>query len=267
MDVLEWIRARGGIAHRRDLAAAGWQKHHLRDLTTVGRMWVVVGDPPPEFVRAAAERGALACVSAAAHLGLALLHQPALLHLQIGPGSEQLARPGIRLHRSRPLVPTARTALIESVPDMLSHVAGCLPELEALIVWESALNRGLLVKEELVRIAWPGPRQRRLVDTASSRSDSLLETMLAHQLRRAGIRFEQQVRLLGRPVDALIGERLVVQVDGFEHHRAAQRRSDIAFDAELMLRGWHVIRADYAQVVEDRVVPVVQRALAQRLHA
>lgn len=266
MNATDWIQRHGGIAHRRELRDAGLTAYHLRGLRTVGRRWVIARGAPTELIRAAAEGGRLACVSAAAHLGLSMLHPPETLHLSVAPNSPRAAGPGIRLHRSRPILPTRFSELVESVPDVLSHVAQCLPEAEALVIWESALHRRLLDRAFLERIAWPGPRQRRLVRIASDQSDSVLESLFGHQLREVGVPFQQQARLLGRPVDFLIGERLVVQLDGFEHHQAAQRRSDIAFDAELKLRGRHVLRFDYAQTVTGAARAVTLRAIAQGLH-
>ncbi|MBO9577609.1 MAG: DUF559 domain-containing protein [Microbacteriaceae bacterium] len=269
MQAAEWIRRHGGIAHRRDLEAAGWGKDALAGLPAIGRCWVHTGGAPPALVRAAALRGRLACVSAAQHLDLQLLHEPDRLHLWVAPSGEHPASPDLRLHRSKPLLPVPRGTLIEPVQNMLAHIAGCLPEDEALVVWENALHRRLLTLDELRRTAWAGPRQRRLAAVASDRSDSLLETLLAHQLRAAGIPYRQQVPVLGRRVDFVVGGRddrgIVVQTDGFDVHQAAQRRADIAHDGELVLRGRHVLRFDFAQVVEHRVVPVVLRAIAQGL--
>ena len=82
-------------------------------------------------------------------------------------------------------------------------------------------------------------------------------------LRRWGLRVRQQVWIGGRPVDALVGDRLVVQLDGYEFHStSAQRTRDIAHDAELRLRGYTVLRFGYAQVVHDW--PTVERTI---LHA
>ncbi|MET0735166.1 MAG: DUF559 domain-containing protein, partial [Microbacterium sp.] len=70
-------------------------------------------------------------------------------------------------------------------------------------------------------------------------------------------------------VDALIGDRLVIQVHGYEHHAtSAQRSKDIAHDAELRLRGYTVLRFSYAQVVhESRLVEAtIRRAVAAGLH-
>ena len=76
-----------------------------------------------------------------------------------------------------------------------------------------------------------------------------------------------QVWLAGHRVDFLIGDRLVLQIDG-STHVGAQRDSDIRHDAQLMLLGYHVIRVGYDQVVNrwHEVQSHVQRAVAQGLH-
>lgn len=254
MDIAEWLARRGGIAHRRELALAGFTAAELRDpaLQRIGRSWLALESAPPDLVEAATVGGRVTCVTAARRLGLALLRDPAERHVWVPGNARAGRRAGRRLHRSSPLSPVGPTALVAAVADVLSHVAECLPEMEAQIVWDSALRKGLLPPAVLHRIPWPGPRQRRLAKLATADSDSLLETVAAFHLRRERIPFRQQVVLLGRPVDFLVDERLVLQVDGYEFHRdARQRRSDIEFDARLLAAGRPVIRRDYAGVVHD----------------
>ena len=76
------------------------------------------------------------------------------------------------------------------------------------------------------------------------------------------------MRIDGHDVDALIGERLVVQIDGFQHHQAAQRRDDIRDDARLVLRGYTVLRFDWKQVLFDwpYVEATIRGAIAQGRH-
>jgi len=87
------------------------------------------------------------------------------------------------------------------------------------------------------------------------------------RLRWVRVRILHQVWVAGHRVDFLIGKRLVVQIDG-GHHVGAQRDADVAHDAALMLRGYHVLRFSYGQIVEDwpAVQSVVMRAIAQRRH-
>ncbi|WP_165397273.1 DUF559 domain-containing protein [Microterricola gilva] len=61
----------------------------------------------------------------------------------------------------------------------------------------------------------------------------------------------------------------MLQIDGFGFHSTAeQRRSDIAHDRLLTLRGYTVFRYDYKEILFEwpRVEAEILRALAQRLH-
>ncbi|MBO9578250.1 MAG: DUF559 domain-containing protein, partial [Microbacteriaceae bacterium] len=92
--------------------------------------------------------------------------------------------------------------------------------------------------------------QRRLVSLATSKSDSLLETIVAHRLRTEGLAFVQQAVLLGHRVDFLVDGRVVLQIDGWEHHGdEIQRRRDIELDAKLLAVGHPTLRRDFYGVV------------------
>ena len=114
----------------------------------------------------------------------------------------------------------------------------------------------------------PPPRTvRRLVEEASPWADSGLETFVIIRLRWLGLPIRVQIWISGHRVDFLIGERLVLQVDG-GHHVGAQRAEDIRHDAELMLLGYHVIRVGYDQVMNrwPDVQEQIMHAIAQGLH-
>src|SRR5690606_36523328 len=132
--------------------------------------------------------------------------------------SSAAAGSGLRWHRGRLLGPRIPHALVVSEVDALAHVAACLPRIEALIVWESALRHGRASRTGLQRVNWTGRQARRLAAEASSSSDSLLETIALHGLRDRGLPVRQQVKLLGHRVDFLVGTSLVLQTDGFEYH-------------------------------------------------
>src|SRR5690606_24951721 len=109
----------------------------------------------------------------------------------------------LRHHTSTPLA-TAREPLLESVPDMLEHVGGCLPAREAFVVWESALRARLIGAQELSRIPWRRVASRRLAERAGAKSDSLLESLIAWELRELDIPYVQQAAVHGHRVDFLI---------------------------------------------------------------
>jgi very-short-patch-repair endonuclease len=118
-------------------------------------------------------------------------------------------------------------------------------------------------------VRWTSLAARELAEAVTGLSDSGLETLVVTPLRRWGVQVRQQVVLAGRPVDVVVGDRLVLQIDGYEHHSSsAQRAKDIAHDAELRLRGYTVFRLSYSQVVHDwpAVERRITRALAAGLH-
>lgn len=209
----------------------------------------------------------LACVSAAQAHGLDVLREPDRLHLW-APASANVPRdPEVRWHRSIPLQPSRRDT--ESILDLLGHVAVCLPHVEALIIWESALRRGLVSRRRLARVPWRRLDARRLREEAGDLSDSLLETVAVDALRHAGIRVRQQVAILGHRVDALVGEGLVLQFDGHAFHSSAgDRRRDAEHDARLQIEGFHVLRFTTAQVLgaTGELVDTVSAAIGAGLH-
>lgn len=263
MELESWLNARGGIATRLAARDAGFGRGELARWA-LGRRWLATPQADVQLRAAASHLGRLACVSAARHRGLALLSAPDQLHVAVPRNAPIQHDERLRFHTSRPLA-ACRHDLIESVPDMLEHAAVCLPPREAFAVWESALRTRLLTLHELRATPWRRPASRRLAACAGTRSDSILESLAAWELRERGIAFVQQARLLGRPVDFLIEGRLVLQVDGYEFHAdARQRREDIDFDARLELEGLPVLRRDYVQVVHEMptTVDLVLRRLA-----
>jgi very-short-patch-repair endonuclease len=275
--LLQWIGERDGVAHRADILAAGFSVAGLRSFVRDGfgvmirRAWVALPDADPALVLAARAGGRVSCVSLAVRRGWWIPDRPEAVHLHLLPnaGSAHVTgRIDAVLHWARPLAPTGR-ALVGEVEDALQHIATCRPREEALVLWESAARLERLAPDYLRSVAWTSVAARELAGAVNGLSDSGLETLLVTPLRRWGVLVRQQVVLAGRPVDILIGERLVIQIDGWQFHSsAAQRAKDIAHDAELRLRGYTVFRFGYAQVVHGReeVLRVIRRALASRLH-
>lgn len=170
------------------------------------------------------------------------------------------------MHRAHPVVPRHPDALVDAPENALAFVATCVPREEALVVWESALNTQLVSAESMSRLALPG-RARSILDEVQPFADSGLETIVVSRLRWMKVRLLPQAFLHGHRVDLLIGERLVLQIDG-AHHVGVQREEDIRHDAVLTLHGYHVIRVGYRQIMDDwpGVQYVISRAIAQGLH-
>lgn len=275
MRLATWLRAHGGVAHTSELYAAGFGKRAIAEAVRSGRMlrrrrsWIAVPDADPALLAAIGAGGRLTCVSAARHLGLWVPPSDETVHVAVSPTAARFEASGLRVHWTRGPVPTSPRALVDPLVNVLRHVARCEERVDALAIWESAIRKGLADPAVLTRVQWRSTAAAELASVASSLSDSGLETHFVHLMRRHGVRVRQQVWIDGHRVDGLIGECLIVQLDGFAHHSSAvDRRRDIEADARLRLRGYTVLRFDYVQVLfhPEEVADVVLMAMAQGLH-
>jgi len=270
MDASAWLRSRGGIAHRQDLARAGFDARQVRlaGLAPIGRQWVATEDAPVLLRRAAEHGSPLTCITAAEHLGIDVLEPETRLHLWRPAHGNARGTGDARMHRAA-LLGERTDRLVVPVLDLMAHAATCQPIREALVVWESVLFRGCVSPRAVRATAWRSRAARRLAAIASPLSESPLESALHLLLRELGLPFRQQVPLLGHRVDFMIGERLVIQTDGYEYHRdARQRRADIAHDALLQLHDVTPLRFDFVQVVRrtEETAARILSAVARGLH-
>ncbi|GEB93882.1 endonuclease domain-containing protein [Microbacterium lacticum] len=267
----EAVRARQGVARTVTLIRAGHSRSRIAGaldagmLVRVRRGWVALPAADPELVAAARDAVVLTCVTAARRLGLWVLAEDRC-HVAADPHRGGPAPEAVTVHWARPVVPRHTDALVDPVENVLVAVASCQPHEAALTVWDSAVRQGLVTKAELARLPL-APAGRAVLAAVEEFTDSGIETLFRVRLRWLRVRILHQIWLAGHRADFLIGERLVVQADG-GHHVGAQRAEDLAHDAELMLRGYHVLRFTYAQIVGDwpAVQSAIMRALAQRLH-
>ncbi|MGN7034316.1 endonuclease domain-containing protein [Microbacterium algihabitans] len=207
----------------------------------------------------------LSCVTAADRRGLWVAERPDKPHVAY-PGRGRIDGPAAVVHWHRAIVPRHPDLLEDHIENVLLTVAACQPYEAARAIWDSALNKKVIELAHLRRLPWTGAA-RRLVHEVSPWADSGLETFVIVRLRWLGLPIRTQIWIAGHRVDFLIGERLVLQVDG-GHHVGAQRTEDIRHDAELMLLGYHVIRVGYEQVVNrwPEVQEQIMHAVAQGLH-
>ena len=265
------VGAQGGVARVASLLTAGWSRYCIRLalerglLVRVRRDWVALPGADAELVAAARGGVLLSCLTQARRLGLWVLREERP-HVAAEPHAAGHKAERVRVHWAVPLVPRHPDALVDPIENVLTIVAHCQPHEVALAVWESALERGHAVREELARLPLDNTA-RGLLETAQSFAGSGLETIFSVRLRWLRVRIVPQAWILGHRVDFLIGRRLVVQIDG-RQHVGGQRASDVAHDAALMLQGYHVIRVTYEQVVEDwpAVQDLIARAVGQGLH-
>ncbi len=272
VDATEWVRDHGGVVTTSALAAAGIGRGTLDraisagSLDRVRRGWVAARGADPLLIAAARSHVVITCVSRARQLGWWVTADDPHVHVGAPAHSGRAPTATAVVHWARPVVPRHPASLTDAPENVLAAVAACQPFEYALATWESALRTGAVDAEVLRRLALPACA-RRILDVAEIWSDSGLETIVVPRLRWLNLPLRRQIWIHGHRVDILIGERLALQIDG-GHHVGAQRERDIAHDAELMLRGYHVIRVGYWQVLEqwEFVQDLLMRAVAQGLH-
>lgn len=271
MEVIAELVARGGVARIATLRRRGITEHALRMATrqravvSICRGWVALPDADPMLVSAAKRGVVLSCVTLAARRGL-WVSEASVPHVAAPPKSGHASEVRGVVHWSAPLIPRDPDLLEDSIENALILIARCQPHEDALATWESALRTRAVDPTVLGRAPLP-PSARRLLAEAKPFADAGTETILRTRLAWLRLTITPQVWLFGHRVDFVIGERLVLQIDG-GHHVGAQRTRDIAHDAELMLRGYHVIRVSYDQLMNQwaSVQNRILAAVAQRLH-
>lgn len=273
MTLIDELQRLGGAVRSLTLRERGVSGYEIRravergQLTHPRRGWVALATLDAELQFAVTHGVVLSCVTLASRNGLWVPHMPTQLHVasrRNGPPLFDLAR----VHWAEPLVPRDPDAIVDSLPNALSLIARCLPREEALTVWESALNKKLTDIQSLQRFPLSSAA-RDLLSECRPYSDSGLESLFKTRLRWLNQAIRPQVSLLGHRVDFLIGDRLVVQIDGKQHNSEQHRSSDYAHDLQLELRGYHVIRVSYSQVMYGwpAVQTSILEALARGWHA
>ncbi|MGN6501990.1 MAG: DUF559 domain-containing protein [Pseudolysinimonas sp.] len=264
------MRRLGGIASRTSLLAAGCTDRQIRSAVASGRWqrvrpgWFTDGTAEPDVVRALRAGGWLSCVSALAAQGVWTMPHSGL-HMAMRRG---LARPrgtDLRIHWVDR--PTPRPFPMDAPTPALQLAVGCLDQRAIVVALDSVLNRRHVPADAVGRVLAESARGRRLSLLVDAASESGTETLARLALRRLRVAVRTQVTIAGvGRVDLLIGDRLVLEVDGREwHDRESTFESDRARDRALVALGYLVMRASYAQVmtqwpvVEQQLLTIVRR--------
>lgn len=136
----------------------------------------------------------------------------------------------------------------------LRDVVRTQPPIVAFAVVESALFHGIVSMAAWRRELGFLPRRHLSVLAEAGRnSESGGESLLKYHLIADSILFAQQVTVAGvGRVDFLLGDRLVVEVDGAEFHATrASFEEDRRRDAVLSALGYRVLRFSYTQIERD----------------
>ena len=226
--------------------------------------------------------GRLTCVSGATFFGLSIC-STRLIHIAVSPTASRLRDPSDMRCRLTPKSgavihwrpPRAGSAFVESPLTCLLDMCQCESPLFVVAAVDSALHAGLISRGAWHSALADLPLKLRLqLADVDGRSESIIESLSRFRCRAVGLRVRIQVTLApGLRVDLVIGERLVVEVDGREHHSdpAAFGRDRIR-DARLTALGYRVLRFSYSQVMHNW--PSVEAAILaavghgdHRLHA
>jgi very-short-patch-repair endonuclease len=270
MEVSRALTLLGGIASSAQLRAAGCSQDRIDRAARSGaiqrirRGWFAVESADPASVIAVACGGNLSCVSLLRTYRVWLPHDP-FIHVRIDPDRHARSRPGVRSHWLR--ATDTPTAGCDSLTTSLEVAIQCLSDEFAVAAIDSLRERHLVSVSRL-REQWDGwPRASRLLAKSVGDSGSGIETLVRLRLAARGLRIRRQVVIegVGR-VDFVVGDRLIVEVDGREFHG-----SDDAFDRDrrrdlaAVARGYLVVRLSYRQVmhewpgVEQQVLGLIRR--------
>ncbi|AYF98500.1 DUF559 domain-containing protein [Protaetiibacter intestinalis] len=286
MDLHDAIRTLGGLAPAFALLRLGWSYNSLSYaarhgvIVRIRQGWYAL--PGIDELLASAWRvgGLLGCASAARTFGM-WVPPDDRLHVCVPPRHARMRTahdmrvriadepdPRVRIHwRRRPSSDRYRTTPEACILDL----ATCFPAEWVLGAVDSALRLGLIRRSALPELARRLPAASRwIADAGDPASGSFPESVLRGLLIRAGIGFRIQEWIDDMRVDFLIGDRLVIEVDGREFHGAhAGFEHDRMRDAKLSVLGYRVLRFSYAQVVyrPDEVLAAIRAALVRNDHS
>ncbi|KAF5282335.1 hypothetical protein FQR65_LT14324 [Abscondita terminalis] len=269
--ILETLAQHDGVIRTRTLLDLGSSRYHIAEAVSRGlinrpiRGWVALPEADPALVYAAQHSLTLSCVTQARRLHL-WAREPDPKHFAVPRPGAEIRNRAFDARLRKPLIPREPYALVDSAINTLWLIAHCQPHEDAVAAWDAALNKKLVDRGRLERLPLDSAARLVLKDT-SPFADSGLESYLRLRLRWLGEKLRWQPWVEGHRVDFLIGERLVVQIDGAEH-TGRQRTSDIIHDAKLRLLGYTVIRVGYEQVMHrwHEVQALIMEAVAQGLH-
>lgn len=260
----------GGVVRTHEFRAAGVDAYSLQLAVREGvlvriREGVYASHDTPEPVRhAVAHGGVVGCRSRVRAAGVWVLDETRELHVAMPRNGR--SRPhddcGCVIHWTRSPTPGGSASLVDALAQMLR----CLGTEDFFVSLESAMRKRLITPAGLARLHASVPAKYRwLVDFARNDADSGLESLLRLRLRAHGISLASQVAIPGvGTVDFVLGDRLILEVDGKPNHvGASKRHKDLMRDAVAAAHGLDTLRFDYAMVVHDW--PAVEAAILARI--
>jgi hypothetical protein len=189
MDIIDYLNRHGGAVRGTQLKRSGFSRAAVNQAVALGvlvkvRRGVYAAPGPGVLTTALAAGGSLTCLSAAPVYELWTLSRAASVHLC---RSHPVSTPGVKDH-GRPRHPRHAWLPVVGLADVLLQALHCLPELEALVMVQSAVGSGQISLEFLFAKC-QGRRNgkvRSVLDLVIPRADSLLEVLANTHFVRAG---------------------------------------------------------------------------------
>ncbi len=288
--VLEQLEREGGVSSTVQLQLAGVS------LTEVGRAiraqtvlrlrsgWVGLPDAPQDVLRAVRVGGRLSCLSVLQREKL-WCARDRRLHVRVPTRATHLSAPhdrsvplgdparwGVVVHRAKRAYDLDEpSGPVDTLEWALLHAVACQSKADAIVTLDSALNKQRISRWELEFLLSELPASyRAYLDLVDPTAQSGLETKARLGLRRYNIPYRSQVAIPGAGyVDLLVGDRLVLELDGREFHSSDEAyEEDRRRDLELHERGFMVIRLTYDQVMQEwgRVIALIRALVARDEH-
>ena len=170
---------------------------------------------------------------------------------------EHRRRPGIHAHRSRTLSREQITrhygVPVTTADRAIADIASRLTDVELIQAVGDARRSGQLGPQALERLLCRCTRAARLIDPAQAPSESWLMAAFLAFLARYDLPAPlTEQRLHGFRVDAIYpAQRLIVELDGYDHHRDRDRfERDRLRDAVALEHGYQTLRITSRRLVE-----------------
>lgn len=273
-----------GVMSTSELLAAGTTRHALAAALQRGflvrprRGWYCLADH--RLSDAGVARllgGSLTCISALAHHGIWVPSTPRIRHVRLSrhladdwptsPLHSKLA-PTIRVHPQSKMWRTTSNSSVDAPLTALLVADQCVSSSELVAIVDSIRHHGIPLSD-LEHITDLGTASLRTAVRRSRVSESGAESLVREWLRAAGITARPQVWVGRWRLDLVIGEWLVIEVDGFAYHsdRGPFDRDRLR-DRELALAGYTVLRITTVDIAQrwPSVLEQIQVAMAAGWH-
>jgi very-short-patch-repair endonuclease len=270
--IIHIVDAAGGAARREHLLSHGVTRRALQRACEQGAIvqparGIYALPGCDRDVRLAADHGALlTCLSGARRAGLWV--RPAVAPVHLACHRHTLAP--VPTHRLNGFAGPAAHPWAAPTMAIVVHALRCLPELDALIVAESAVVLGHVQLDDLFAY-FDGRRDapiRAILALIDPKSQSIVETILRYACQRERLGVETQVWVPGLGhVDLRIEGWLYTEVHGEKYHNDAQQWAEDLRRANVAaLQGLPLLQFTGRQVLNERdfVMHVIHQAIGQR---